>query len=196
MARKLCRENENELIKEVLDTVPQLAGVENLAGYLVTAIRDGGYKLDKKNGRQVSGDRSNYAHLTGLNIKANRHKTVKENPTVDAPIAYRTVEETRTEQQALETQKLEQEQKYQKTSQQLAERFKKLSQDLQLRLKLIASVHLSKLVPVSGKREEALRDKTFRRMANRAVLEQFFEWVDQGLDEAQALQRLETPVAA
>ena len=106
------------------------------------------------------------------------------------------MEETRTEQQALETQKLEQEQKYQKTSQQLAERFKKLSQDLQLRLKLIASVHLSKLVPVSGKREEALRDKTFRRMANRAVLEQFFEWVDQGLDEAQALQRLETPVAA
>ena len=196
MARKLCRENENELIKEVLDTVPQLAGVENLAGYLVAAIRDGGYKLDKKNGRQVSDDRSNYAHLTGLNIKANRHKTVKENPTVDAPIAYRTVEETRTEQQALETQKLEQEQKYQKTSQQLAERFKKLSQDLQLRLKLIASVHLSKLVPVSGKREEALRDKTFRRMANRAVLEQFFEWVDQGLDEAQALQRLETPVAA
>ena len=139
---------------------------------------------------------SEHKHLTGLNIKANRHKTVKENPTVDAPIAYRTVEETRTEQQALETQKLEQEQKYQKTSQQLAERFKKLSQDLQLRLKLIASVHLSKLVPVSGKREEALRDKTFRRMANRAVLEQFFEWVDQGLDEAQALQRLETPVAA
>ena len=159
---------------------------------------------NKKNGHQVSGGRSTsqrrygaegvvYAHLTNKKINSPRHKTVKDIAPIDAPISYRSVQETRTEQETLETKRLEKEQEYQNKSRQLADRFKGLSEDLQLRLKLVASVHLSKLVPASEKREEILRDKTFRRMANRTVLESFFEWVDSGLDEAQALQRLEDP---
>ena len=115
---------------------------------------------------------------------------------IDAPISYRSVQETRTEQEALETKRLEKEQEYQNKSRQLANRFKDLSEDLQLRLKLVASVHLSKLVPTSEKRETILRDKTFQRMANRAVLETFFEWLDQGLSEDQALQQLDGLAAA
>ena len=206
VARMLCRDHEHTLIKSVLDTVPTLSGVENIAGYLVAAIKDGGYELvkktpaaEQKNGRSgthswVSGGRSNYAHLTDHNVKSSRHSTVKT--ATDAPITSRSVEQTQTEIQNLEEQKAQKEQAYRQKGQQLVERFKSLSQDLQLQIKLIASVHLSKLVPASQKREEILKDKTFRRMANRTILEHFFEWVDQGLDELQALQRLESKAVA
>ena len=196
MARKLCREHDHELILSVLETAPKRPDVQNLPAYIVSEIQDGGYEQTaegQKNGHQVSGGRSNYAHLTPKKINSPRHKTVKDIAPIDAPISYRSVQETRTEQETLETKRLEKEQEYQNKSRQLADRFKGLSEDLQLRLKLVASVHLSKLVPASEKREEILRDKTFRRMANRTVLESFFEWVDSGLDEAQALQRLEDP---
>ena len=199
IARKLCNDHDHELILSILKTAPQRPGIQNLAAYIVSEIQDGGYEQpsgEQKNGHQVSGGRSNYAHLTPKKINSPRHKTVKDIAPIDAPISYRSVQETRTEQQALETKRLEKEQDYQNKSRQLANRFKDLSEDLQLRLKLVASVHLSKLVPASEKREEILRDKTFRRMANRTVLESFFEWIDSGLDEAQALQRLEDPVAA
>ena len=194
MARKLCREHDHELILSVLETAPKRPGVQNLPAYIVSEIQDGGYEQTsegQKNGHQVSGGRSNYAHLTPKKINSTRHKTVKAIAPIDAPISYRSVEETKTELQALEEQKLEQEQEYQKKSQELAERFKTLPQALQLRLKLIASVHLSKLVPGSGKREEMLRDKTFRRMANRTVLEKFFKCLDDGLGELEVLQHLE-----
>ena len=199
MARKLCRENDHELILSVLDAAPKRPGVQNLAAYIVSEIQDGGYEQTsegQKNGHQVSGGRSNYAHLTPKKINSTRHKTVKAIAPIDAPISYRSVQETRTEQQALETKRLEKEQDYQNKSRQLANRFKDLSEDLQLRLKLVASVHLSKLVPTSEKRETILRDKTFQRMANRAVLETFFEWLDQGLSEDQALQQLDGLAAA
>ena len=199
MARKLCREHDHELILSVLDAAPKRPGVQNLAAYIVSEIQDGGYEQTsegQKNGHQVSGGRSNYAHLTPKKINSTRHKTVKAIAPIDAPISYRSVQETRTEQQALETKRLEKEQDYQNKSRQLANRFKDLSEDLQLRLKLVASVHLSKLVPTSEKRETILRDKTFQRMANRAVLETFFEWLDQGLSEDQALQQLDGLAAA
>jgi len=207
IARKLCNDHDHDLILSVLKTAPQRPRVQNLAAYIVSEIQDGGYEQpsrEQKNGHQVSGGRSTsqrrygaegvvYAHLTNKKINSPRHKTVKDIAPIDAPISYRSVQETRTEQETLETKRLEKEQEYQNKSRQLADRFKGLSEDLQLRLKLVASVHLSKLVPASEKREEILRDKTFRRMANRTVLESFFEWVDSGLDEAQALQRLEDP---
>ena len=199
VARKLCNDHDHELILSVLKTAPQRPGIQNLAAYIVSEIQDGGYEQpsgEQKNGHQVSGGRSNYAHLTNKKIKALRHKTVKDITPIDAPISYRSVQETRTEQQALETKRLEKEQDYQNKSRQLANRFKDLSEDLQLRLKLVASVHLSKLLPDSEKREEMLRDKIFRRMANRTVLESFFEWVDKGLDEIQALHQMESPIAA
>lgn len=190
-ARQLCRDCDHDLIESVLKKVPTLDGIKNIPGYIVAEITDGGYDTEKKT-KKISGELShpeNYAHLTKNKIAGNRHKNVK--PLSDAPKISPSVEQTRTEQQALEAEKRKQEQEYEKKSRQLSSRFKELAEDLQLRLKLIASIHLSKLVPVSEKREMMLKDKTFRRMANRTVTERFFEWVDQGLDELQALQRLE-----
>jgi hypothetical protein len=201
VARKLCRENDHALIQSVLEAVPQLSGIRNLPGYLVSAIQDGGYAqppnsppAGQKNGHQVSGGRSNYAHLTDPKINRTRHKSVKTE--IDAPITYRSPEETKAEQEALEVQKQQQEQTYREKGQLLLERFKALSEDLQYRLKLAASVHLSKIIPSSGNREQMLKDQTFQRLANRTVLEQFFEWVDQGLGECQALGRLESTAIA
>jgi hypothetical protein len=37
-----------------------------------------------------------------------------------------------------------------------------------------------------------LKDKTFQRLANRTVLENFFQWIDTGLGTTQALNRLES----
>ena len=198
MARKLCREHDHDLIRDLLKTVPELSGVKNVAGYLVTAIRDGGYSscgrqaeqessppVGQKNGHQVSGGRSNYAHLTDHNVKSGCHKSVKD--PVDSPIAYRSVEETRREQESLERQRLEKEDRYREQAQTLAGRFRALSADVKDRLKALAAVRLEEMLPMTGKREEMKRDPAFRRIANRSVLETFFERLDLGLGEKEAL---------
>ncbi|MFA7482102.1 MAG: hypothetical protein WC314_16470 [Vulcanimicrobiota bacterium] len=43
IARELCRHHEHALIAEVLKTAPQRPGVKNLAAYIVSEIKDGGY---------------------------------------------------------------------------------------------------------------------------------------------------------
>ncbi|MFA5508960.1 MAG: hypothetical protein WC423_26285 [Vulcanimicrobiota bacterium] len=203
VSRKLCNDHNHELILSVLKTAPHRPGIQNLAAYIVSEIQDGGYEQSpkQKNGHQLPinehpSDRSNYAHITTKKVNSSRHNTVKPTTIIDAPIAYRSAEETKSESQALEEQKRAKEQEYQEKSRQLGERFKALPQDLQFRLKLVASVHLSKLVPATGKREQMLKDKTFRRLANRAVLEEFFKSIDRGLDDVQALHRLESLAAA
>jgi hypothetical protein len=194
VARQLCREYEHETIQRVLDTVPGMTGIKNLAGYLVAAIKDGGYEMKshsaggKKNAHQVTGGRSNYAHLTDDNVKAGRHRNVKD--TGDAPIVYRTVQETKLENDRLEAERVEREESYQEQGQTLAQRFQTLSGNVKERLKLQAASYLETLVPTSAKREEMLRDQAFRRVANRTVLERFFEWVDSGFSSEQALERL------
>jgi hypothetical protein len=191
VARKLCRENDHALIQSVLEAVPQLSGIRNLPGYLVTAIQDGGYEqnLSSQSTKDAQPPNSPSAKTTGQ-----RRYPVKTE--IDAPITYRSAEETKAEQEALEAQKQQQEQTYRQKGKLLLERFKALSEDLQYRLKLAASVHLSKIIPTSGNREQMLKDQTFQRLANRTVLEQFFKWVDQGLDQHQALSHLESTAMA
>ena len=70
-----------------------------------------------------------------------------------------------------------------------------LANDVQLRLKLLASIQLTKELPQTGNREQMLKDRTFQRLANRTVLERFFDWLDKGLDTGQALKRLESSFA-
>jgi hypothetical protein len=185
VARKLCREHEHVLIKNVLDLIPQLSGIKNVAGYLVAAIKDGGYQQtsspqlsparreDKKNAHQVSGGRSNYARVTDTNIKAGRHKSVMSD--LDAPIVCKTAEETKTEQQWLELERLEREKSYRAEGLTLGQRFQALSDDVKAALKRLAREQLERSVPTTGRREEMLRDRTFQRIANRTVLERFFE---------------------
>ena len=192
VARKLCREFDHELIKSVLETVPQLSGVENVAGYLVTAIRDGGYKparcrRDKKNAHQVTGGRSNYAHLTEDNVKVERHRSVKGE--VEVPIVARSVEETREEVRRLELEREERESCYRSEGKELVRRFRALGENVKESLKELAARYLEKLVPMSSRREEMIKDPTFQRMANRAVLSTFFDKIERGLPASLALER-------
>ena len=192
VARKLCREFDHELIKSVLETVPQLSGVENVAGYLVTAIRDGGYepvrcRQDKKNAHQVTGGRSNYAHLTEDNVKVERHRSVKGE--VEVPIVARSVEETREEVRRLELEREERESCYRSEGKELVRRFRALGENVKESLKELAARYLEKLVPMSSRREEMIKDPTFQRMANRAVLSTFFDKIERGLPASLALER-------
>ena len=192
VARKLCREFDHELIKSVLETVPPLSGVENVAGYLVTAIRDGGYepvrcRQGKKNAHQVTGGRSNYAHLTEDNVKAERHRVVKQENEV--PILPRTVEETQKELQELELERAQREESYQSESRSLVQRFRQLGEDVKVSLKELSRRYLETLLPTSSKREQMLQDPTFQKLANRTVTERFFASLDQGLSSALALER-------
>ena len=192
VARKLCREFDHELIKSVLETVPQLPGVENVAGYLVTAIRDGGYEpsrchRDKKNAHQVTGGRSNYAHLTEDNVKVERHRSVKGE--VEVPIVARSVEETREEVRRLELEREERESCYRSEGKELVRRFRALGENVKESLKELAARYLEKLVPMSSRREEMIKDPTFQRMANRAVLSTFFDKIERGLPASLALER-------
>ena len=209
MARKLCREHDHDLVKQVLETVPELSGVENVAGYLVTAIRDGGYSsctsvpldgrrqqvgaaaLDKisqlagqKNGHQVSGGRSTSRRRYGA------ERSLCESGVGEAPIVYRSVEETRREQESLERRRLEREKQYQDRAQTLAERFRALSADVKARLKALGEIRLEEMLPMSAKRDEMRRDPAFRKIANRSVLETFFERLELGLGEREALAAL------
>ena len=192
VARKLCREFDHELIKSVLETVPQLPGVENVASYLVTAIRDGGYepsrcRRDKKNAHQVTGGRSNYAHLTEDNVKVERHRSVKGE--VEVPIVARSVEETREEVRRLELEREERESCYRSEGKELVRRFRALGENVKESLKELAARYLEKLVPMSSRREEMIKDPTFQRMANRAVLSTFFDKIERGLPASLALER-------
>ena len=192
VARKLCREFDHELIKSVLETVPPLSGVENVAGYLVTAIRDGGYEpsrchRDKKNAHQVTGGRSNYAHLTEDNVKVERHRSVKGE--VEVPIVARSVEETREEVRRLELEREERESCYRSEGKELVRRFRALGENVKESLKELAARYLEKLVPMSSRREEMIKDPTFQRMANRAVLSTFFDKIERGLPASLALER-------
>ena len=198
VARKLCREFDHELIKSVLETVPQLSGVENVAGYLVTAIRDGGYepvrcRQGKKNAHQVTGGRSNYAHLTEDNVKAERHRSVKGE--VEVPIVARSVEETREEVRRLELEREERESCYRSEGKELVRRFRALGENVKESLKELATRYLEKLVPMSSRREEMIKDPTFQRMANRTVTERFFTFLDLGFPSSLALEKTRAAVA-
>ena len=183
VARKLCRDCEHKTIQSVLETIPDLQGVRNVAGYIVTAVRDGGYEGKKRAAPFEAA--KNYAYLTGDTVKREHHGNVKS--CGDAPIRYRSVEETKQDQEAELRAKIERENRYKEQSQTLTKRFRSLSEELKYRLKSLARVELERLVPVTQRRDEMLEDLSFQRMANRNVLERFFERLDQGMKTKEAL---------
>ncbi|MFA5508730.1 MAG: hypothetical protein WC314_27340 [Vulcanimicrobiota bacterium] len=184
VSRKLCNDHNHELILSVLKTAPHRPGIQNLAAYIVSEIQDGGYEQapapmrpllhEKDGGHQKTGDRR---------------------PSVDAPIAYCSSEQTKEELQKIEVERLQREQVYQERGAILSKRFKTLAEEVQLRLKLLASIELTRQLPQTSNREQMLKDKTFQRLANRTVLERFFDWIDKGFDTVQALYRLESSFA-
>ena len=112
--------------------------------------------------------------------------------TPTAPVTYRSPEQTQQELLKLESEKLAKEKSYKEQGRILVKRFRQLTEEVQLHLKLLASVQLTRDLPQTGNREQMLKDKTFQRLANRTVLENFFQWIDTGLGTTQALNRLES----
>jgi len=178
VARELCRENDHQLIVDVLKTAPYRPGVKNLPAYIVSEIKDGGYRQAKVQ--------------TNVKLQPRQHR---ETASQDAPVTYRTPEQTQQEHQALEQERVQKEQSYREQGRVLASRFLNLANDVQLRLKLLGSIQLIKELPQTGNREQMLKDKTFQRLANRTVVERFFDWIDKGLDTVQALNQLESSFA-
>lgn len=185
IARRLCRENDHQLILEVLKTAPHRPGVKNLPAYIVAEIQNGGYH------RASSGCEREQA--TAKPQHRPKREASPSGPQ-DAPVTYHTPEQTQQEHEALEQERAQKEQSYREQGRILASRFLNLANDVQLRLKLLASIQLTKELPQTGNREQMLKDKTFQRLANRTVLERFFDWVDKGLDTVQALNRLEKSI--
>ena len=173
VARELCRDHDHSLITRVLSTAPQRPGIKNLAAYIVSEIKDGGYSASSASRTQ------------------NSTSTVHSKPSEQAPVTYRTPKQTQKDQEALEQERLKREQSYQNQGRLLHKRFQSLTEEIQLRLKLLASLQLARELPQTGNREQMLKDKTFQRLANRQTLDQFFGWIDKGLDTLQALSRLE-----
>ena len=178
VARKLCREHEHEMISSVLETVSTLTGIENKAGYLVAAIRDGGYESRPTGASFTKPDSK---------VKSRLQKRVKA-PETDAPVTYRSVEDTRREQERLELERTRQEESYRKETVELSKRFRNLSDSVRESLKELAAKKLENMMPVGAqKREEMLQDSTMQRIACRSVLKAFLERIDQGLGRDSAL---------
>ena len=173
VARDLCRNHEHTLISQVLKTAPQRSGIKNLAAYIVSEIKDGGYNAAPTSTSQSSPSSS------------------CSKPLEQASVTYRTPEQTQQEHEALEQERLQREQSYRDQGRILYTRFQTLTEEVKLRLKLLASLQLARELPQTGNREQMLKDKTFQRLANRTVLDRFFGWIDKGLDTLQALSKLE-----
>ena len=181
MARKLCKNHPHDLVLSVVKAAAQRPGVQNLPAYIVSEIQDGGYSEQQTTAR---------TERKSTSTSPNR---MQSTPT--APVTYRSPEQTQEELLKLESEKLAKEKSYKEQGSILAKRFRELAEEVQLHLKLLASVQLTRDLPQTGNREQMLKDKTFQRLANRTVLENFFRWIDQGLGTTQALTRLESTFA-
>ena len=180
MARKLCNKHPHDLILSVVKAAAQRPGVQNLPAYIVSEIQDGGYSEQQKTARPARKSTSTSPKM-------------QSPPT--APVTYRSPKQTQQELLKLESEKRAKEKSYKEQGRILAKRFRDLAEEVQLHLKLLASVQLTRDLPQTGNREQMLKDKTFQRLANRTVLENFFQWIDKGLGTTQALNRLESAFA-
>jgi len=177
IARKLCNSHPHDLILSVVKASAQRPGVQNLPAYIVSEIQDGGYNEQKTTAPPARKSTSTSPKMQSI-------------PT--APVTHRSPEQTQRDLLKLESEKLAKEKAYKEQGRVLAKRFRNLAEEVQLHLKLLASVQLTRDLPQIGSREQMLKDKTFQRLANRTVLENFFQWIDKGLGTTQALHRLES----
>ena len=92
-------------------------------------------------------------------------------------------------QGGLELEREERESCYRSEGKELVRRFRALGENVKESLKELAARYLEKLVPMSSRREEMIKDPTFQRMANRAVLSTFFDKIERGLPASLALER-------
>ncbi len=180
IARKLCKNHPHDLILSVVKAAAQRSGVQNLPAYIVSEIQDGGYSRQQ---------------TIAMPARKSTSTSPKMQSIPTAPVTYRSPEQTQQDLLKMESEKLAKEKSYKKQGRILAKRFQELAEEVQLHLKLLASVQLTRDLPQTGNREQMLKDKTFQRLANRTVLEKFFQWIDKGLGTTQALNRLESAFA-
>ncbi len=178
-ARSLCREYDHQLLTRVITNVKRRSGVRNIAGYIVTELKDGGYENHESLDLEV------------VREAKPQGETKTHSKRTDAVICYRSTEETRAEQERVEREKLEREQRHEASFSHLVTRFRGLPEEFQQTLKRMCGQRLQTLVPAnSRRREQMLKDETFKRMAFKEVVEQFFAGLDQGLEDRQALGEL------
>ena len=167
MARKLLREHEHQLVRDVLERVRKRTDLENRAGYLIREIEDGGYEAPT---------------AVKPSIDVSRETT-------SPPLSG--YERTRAEQAALEADSDLREALYRQEIQALLQRFKGLPESFQSKLKVRWKHHLEIVVPNVARKAELMEEKRFQKIAFRDVVTSFFALVDQGLSSEQALARLE-----
>jgi hypothetical protein len=163
VARKLLREHEHIQIAQALQHVRQRKNVSNPAGYLVSAIKDGGYK-------EIAQVNTRYTPAT--------------------PNSHLAAQRTRSEMEQLEQERKEKEAAYREGLKRLLTRFADLPHDLKLELKERWTIHMEHLVPNTSRRSEHLKEPRYERLAFREVTKRFFDLVDEGLDPGAALERL------
>lgn len=170
VARKLLREHEHIQIAQALQHVRQRKNVSNPAGYLVSAIKDGGYK--------------EIAQVNTL------YTAVRDKDTPATPSSHLAAQQTRSEMEQLEQERKEKEVAYREGLKRLLTRFADLPHDLKLELKERWTIHMEHLVPNTSRRNEHLKEPRYERLAFREVTKKFFDLVDEGLDPGSALERL------
>lgn len=171
VARKLLREHKHELVAKVLRKAEELEGIQNLAGYIVREVQDGGYE-----------DISSFVPVE----TATEAKTTVMHS--DAPMVSPGVEATRRERELFEAEKQRRAAESQSSLQKLLGRFKQLDQSVRDALKTYAATrHVETVVPNVSRKDELMKDERFQKIAFRETVERFFEIFDLGNGEDGAL---------
>ena len=173
VARKLLREHEHELVEKVLRKAGELDGIQNLAGYIVREVQDGGYE-----------DISSFVPVEA-ETKAKTAAVYS-----DAPMVSPGVEATRRERDEMVAERAQKEEAYRRSVGQLLERFGQLSDHLKASLKVRWTEHLEKTLPNTPRKPELLKDQRLQKMAFREITSNFFALLDQGYVSENALYEL------
>lgn len=174
VARKLLREHEHELVAKVLKKAGELDGIQNLAGYIVREVRDGGYE--------------ELSSFVPVETTTEAKKTAVVS---DAPMVSPGVEATRRERDEMMVERAQKEEAYRRSVGQLLERFGQLSDHLKASLKVRWTEHLEKTLPNTPRKPELMKDQRLQKMAFKGVVERFFELFDQAQDSQRALALLD-----
>ena len=171
VSRKLLREHEHELVAKVLRKAGELDGIQNLAGYIVREVQDGGYE--------------DVSSFLPVETATETKMTVMVS---DAPIISPGVEATRLERELFEVEKQRRAAERHSSLKKLLERFGQLDQSVRNALKTYAATrHVENVVPKVAKKDELMRDERYQKIAFRETVERFFELFDLGNDEDGAL---------
>ena len=168
MARKVMRDNKPATVAQALARLSDRKDIENPAGYLIRELEDGGYE-------EV------------LRVEKAPPVSKQSGSSSDAPMVSVGVSQTKIEMERLDAERTQKELSYRQERKALLQRFEGLSVDLKLQLKERWTRHLKRIVPNTPKRDEALKNQQFQKLAFLEIAKQFFGFLDEGLAPEAAL---------